>query len=143
MENEETIEEVKKRVDSKFYYELFVDNNVWAGIHVIIELLDGDKNTELFAEKYNEGVNSKRFLFEVFNSDFHLSIQLCQFGLVYNLDMPDIGRTAYEVDFENDVIGLDLENEDLEKYEKLIDKAWSFIKNDRSSINTSFNMIID
>lgn len=136
----ETTAELKKRLPQKFYYEMFVDNNVWAGVHVIVELLEGDKNAGLFSKKFNNGAD-KNYLFEVYTNEFVLKVKLHQFGLSYDLSVKNIGGVSYKVNFEKEVLGLDLIGEELEKYETLFKKVCVLIKKNRKSIKTRFGAV--
>lgn len=136
----ETTAELKRRLPKKFYYEMFVDNSVWAGIHVIVELLEGDKNTGLFSKKFNNGAN-KNYFFEVYTNEFVLKVKLHQFGLSYDLSIKNIGGASYKVNFENEVIGLDLNGEVLKKYEILFTKTCMLIKKNRKAIKTKFGIV--
>lgn len=136
----ETTAELKNRLPKKFYYEMFVDNNVWAGIHIVLELLEDDKNAGLFSKKFNNGTD-KNYLFEVFTNEFVLKIELQPLGLVYNLSVKNIGSISYKVSFKKEVAGLDLNGEKLEKYETLFSKVCRIIKKDRKSVKLRFGVV--
>lgn len=138
----ETIAELKKRLPKKFYYEMFVDNNIWAGILVIIELLNEDKQVDLFSAKFNKGTGNKNYVFEVYIKEaFVLKIQLQPMGLVYDLMVKNIGSVFYKVNFKNDIIGKDLTGRILKKYDTLFIRVRSLIKKDRDLVETRFGAI--
>ena len=124
----ETPAELKTRLPKKFYYEMFVDNNVWAGIHVISDLLKGNKSADKFFDIFNKGT-TKNNLFEVSTNEFVLKINLHQFGLVYNLQVKN-DEVSYKVNFEKEVVGEALKGKKLERYEVWFDKACALIKKD-------------
>lgn len=137
----ETAYEIKKRLSKKFYYEMFVDNNVWAGIHGIIGLINGDKNADLFYKKFNNKTDSNNYLFEVLTNDFVLTIKLKQFGLEYDLMVKNICNVSYNVNFENDVKGDDLKGKDLKNYETLFKTVCGLIKKDRKNLSIRFVVV--
>ena len=49
--------------------------------------------------------------------------------------------SAYKVNFENDVMGDDLEGEDLKNYETLFKKVCGLIKKDRKNLSIRFRVI--
>ena len=59
---DETAEELKNRLPKKFYYEMFVDNNIWSGILVILDLLREDRNADFFRQKFNKGVENLAYI---------------------------------------------------------------------------------
>ena len=136
----ETDAELKKRLPKKFYYEIFMDNNIWSGIMVILELLREDKNSDFFSQKFNNGKVNENYVFEVYIKEkFVLKIELQPFGLVYQLSVKNIGSISYKVNFENDKKGADLKEEKLEKYENLFNKVCSLINKDRNDLKTRFH----
>ncbi len=137
----ETAAELKKRIPKKFYYEMFVDNNVWAGIYEIIDLLDGDTNAGLFFRKFNDGTGTNNYLFEIFSNNFGLKIKLYQFGLEYELVVKNFGSLSYSVFFEKDILGGDLKGKNLKNYEALFKSVCGLIKKDRKSLNTRFGTL--
>ena len=137
---DETIEELKKRLPRKFYYEMFFYNNVWSGILIVLDLLDGDKNADLFSKKFNNGTDKNYFL-EVFTNDFLLKIELQPFCLIYKLRVKNVGSLSYKVNFENEIIGADLKGKKLENYETLFSKVCRLIKKDRKDLSIKFGVI--
>lgn len=135
----ETVAELKKRLPKKMHYEIFVDNNIWSGILVIIELLNEDRNVDLFSQKFNNGKVNRNYVFEVYIKEkFVLKIELHPFGLVYNLNVKNFAGVSYKVNFENDVIESDLTGEKLKKHETVFTKICQLVKKNRESVKTKF-----
>lgn len=137
----ESFAELKKRLHRKFYYEMFVDNAVWGGIGAILCLLQDDKNSKLFSKKFHNGTDERKYLFEISTRNFHISIKLHPFGLVYNHSIKAIGSSSYEVNFKNAVDGRDSEGKDLENYEVLFHRVCKLIKKNRNNLITKFEVI--
>lgn len=119
-------------------FELNIDNNVWAGIQEIIELLDGDKNVAMFYTKFMYERDDKQYLFEVFGPDMSLAIKIFPFGLVYSISVNGV-YAFYKIDFknENNITGV----ENLKHYDTLHDKLRDLIKIDRLNIKTRFGFV--
>lgn len=136
---DETATELKKRLPKKFYYEIFVDNNIWSGILVFIELLNKDKNVDLFFQKFKNGKINKNYDFEIWIKEkFVLKIELQTFGLVYRLGVKNVGSISYKVNFENNVVGKDLIGADLKMYETIFTESCRLIKKNRKEVKTKF-----
>lgn len=136
---DETCEDLKKRLPKKFHYEVFIDNNIWSGIMVILELLHEDKNSDFFSQKFNNGKVNTKHVFELYSTKFALKIELQPFGLAYQLGLKNMGSVSYKVNFEKEVIGKDLERDKLIKYEALFKKVCGLIKKDRNDLKTRFH----
>ena len=123
----------------KFGYELNVNNEVWAGIHIIIGALREDEHVNSFAEQFDNDSCKQAQCFEVKNKEFLLQITIDENALRFLLRTNENNSTFYEVNFNNpDEIE---EEEDLEHFEELHEQFISFLESEHSVYTTKLELV--